>query len=90
MAIEIIIRGTDQCRMLVGKDEDTFAPINGPADHRHIDDPAIDDKKIQDATLDDVNTSVKRFLSKPAVTGVLTPVMRKPGEIAPFAAAKTP
>lgn len=47
-----------------------------------IDDPAIDDMRIQGATLDEVNSNAKLFFSKPSVTGVLTPASRKPGEIA--------
>jgi zinc protease len=47
-----------------------------------IDDPALDDQKIQNATLDEVNANTKIFFAKPAVTGVLTPSSRKPGEIA--------
>jgi len=47
-----------------------------------IDDPALDDMKIQDATLDEVDANAKLFFSKPSVIGVLTPASRKPGESA--------
>jgi zinc protease len=45
-----------------------------------ISDPALDDQKVQNATLDDVNTAARHFLATPAVVGTLTPTSRKPGD----------
>ncbi|HTV74801.1 MAG TPA: insulinase family protein [Candidatus Acidoferrales bacterium] len=47
-----------------------------------ISDPALDDERVQTATLDDVDNAAKTFLATPSVVGILTPLVAKPGQAA--------